>query len=274
MRRRSGNPPVVVGIDGSDAAVNAALWGVDEAIRRDAPLRLVYVVDDERLPGTVHADTQIENESAERALQHAVEAIAATGKPVSTYPVVRRGHSAAALIAESRDAALVCVGSTGIDWVAGKVLGSTAESVAEHADCPVAVVRHDDAVTTNRNGGVIVVGFRRAQRDDAVFRAALDEARNRHAPLIAVGVWQDDFGKTPYTALEQCVEQWTHRYPDVHVYPVPTLADLPRFLADNADGQIQLAVLGADDADKVATIIGPQSYSPLPHGRCSVLVVR
>lgn len=274
MHRHSANPPVVVGIDGSDAAVNAALWSVDEAIRRDAPLRLICVVDDERLPGTVHSDTQIDNEFAERALHRAVEAIAATGKPVSADPVVRRGHSAAALIAESRDAALVCVGSTGIDWVAGKVLGSTAQAVAEHAHCPVAVVRHGDSVAADRNGGVIVVGFRRAQRDDAVFRAALDEARNRHAALIAVGVWQDDFGKTPYTELEQCVALWTQRYPDVHVYPVPTLADLPRFLADNADGQIQLAVLGADEADKVTTIVGPQSYSPLPHGRCSVLVVR
>lgn len=274
MQRCSDNPPVVVGIDGSDAAVHAALWGADEAIRRDAPLRLIYVVDDERLPGTVHSDTQVDNEFAERALHSAVEAIAATGKPVFADPVVRRGHPAAALIAESRDAALVCVGSTGIDWVAGKVLGSTAQAVAEHAHCPVAVIRHDDAVTAHRNGGVVVVGFGRAQRDDAVFRAALDEARNRHAALIAVGVWQDDFGKTPYAELEQCIAQWTRRYPDVHVYPVPTLADLPRFLADNADGQIQLAVLGADDADKVTTVIGPQGYSPLRHGRCSVLVVR
>ena len=35
---------VVVGIDGSQAAVNAAKWAVDEAISRQMPLRLVYVV--------------------------------------------------------------------------------------------------------------------------------------------------------------------------------------------------------------------------------------
>ncbi|PRC50563.1 universal stress protein, partial [Mycobacterium sp. ITM-2017-0098] len=38
-------PCVVVGIDGSPAAVDAALWAVDQAIDRDVPLRLVYVVD-------------------------------------------------------------------------------------------------------------------------------------------------------------------------------------------------------------------------------------
>ena len=35
---------VVVGIDGSQAAVNAAKWAVDEAISRQIPVRLVHVV--------------------------------------------------------------------------------------------------------------------------------------------------------------------------------------------------------------------------------------
>ena len=37
----SPSPAVVVGIDGSRPAVDAALWGVDEAVHRDIPLRLV-----------------------------------------------------------------------------------------------------------------------------------------------------------------------------------------------------------------------------------------
>ncbi|MGO9250893.1 MAG: universal stress protein [Mycobacterium sp.] len=35
---------VVVGIDGSQAAISAALWGTDEAISRGVPLRLVSVL--------------------------------------------------------------------------------------------------------------------------------------------------------------------------------------------------------------------------------------
>ncbi len=35
---------VVVGIDGSQAAVNVAKWAVDEAIDRQLPLRLVHVI--------------------------------------------------------------------------------------------------------------------------------------------------------------------------------------------------------------------------------------
>lgn len=40
---------VVVGIDGSRAATHAALWAVDEAVNRDIPLRLVYVIDPSQL---------------------------------------------------------------------------------------------------------------------------------------------------------------------------------------------------------------------------------
>ena len=39
---------VVVAIDGSASAVDAALWAVDEALDRDVPLRFVYVIEPAR----------------------------------------------------------------------------------------------------------------------------------------------------------------------------------------------------------------------------------
>jgi hypothetical protein len=44
MDHSSPSAPVIVGIDGSTAALRAALWAVDEAVSRDTPLRLVHVV--------------------------------------------------------------------------------------------------------------------------------------------------------------------------------------------------------------------------------------
>src|SRR6185436_12732044 len=35
--------PIVVGVDGSTAALTAARWAIDEAISRDVPLRIVHV---------------------------------------------------------------------------------------------------------------------------------------------------------------------------------------------------------------------------------------
>ena len=42
-------PAVVVGVDGSTAALRAALWAVDEAVSRDIPLRLMHTLDGEDL---------------------------------------------------------------------------------------------------------------------------------------------------------------------------------------------------------------------------------
>ncbi len=36
--------PVVVGVDGSQAALAATLWAVDEAVDREVPLRLVHAI--------------------------------------------------------------------------------------------------------------------------------------------------------------------------------------------------------------------------------------
>ena len=41
---------VVVGIDGSQSGVDAALWAIGEAVERDVPLRLVYVVEPTVMP--------------------------------------------------------------------------------------------------------------------------------------------------------------------------------------------------------------------------------
>ena len=60
---------IVVGIDGSKAAIRAALWAIDEATSRDAALRLLYA--------TERGDTQErEPAAAEAAIRHAIKAIA------------------------------------------------------------------------------------------------------------------------------------------------------------------------------------------------------
>ena len=53
-RMQDFEPPaaVVVGIDGSQAAVRAALWAIDEAVDRDIPLRLIYAIDPRDIRGT------------------------------------------------------------------------------------------------------------------------------------------------------------------------------------------------------------------------------
>ena len=42
MTQQAPTQSVVVGIDGSQAALDAAIWAVAEAVSRDIPLRLVH----------------------------------------------------------------------------------------------------------------------------------------------------------------------------------------------------------------------------------------
>src|SRR3974390_231639 len=89
---------VVVGINGSPAAVNAAKWAIDEALSRQLPLRLVYVI---RRPEAQIGSVPIsewELERAETALSQAGCAIQSAGKPVEIETAVLSGDPAQVLI--------------------------------------------------------------------------------------------------------------------------------------------------------------------------------
>ena len=82
MRQSCSGRAVVAGIDGSPAAVRAALWAADEAVGRDIPVRLVYAIDPGAGLATHQHDPARELDAADRAIRHASGAIEATGKAV------------------------------------------------------------------------------------------------------------------------------------------------------------------------------------------------
>jgi hypothetical protein len=93
--------PVVVGIDGSDAAIGAARWAAKEAVHQDVPLRLVYVIQTTDGP-TAWTDAYAAEEAyAERSLRAACLAVEATGVAVKIETAVLRDDVDAGLIAES-----------------------------------------------------------------------------------------------------------------------------------------------------------------------------
>ena len=141
---------VVVGIDGSQAAVAAAVWGAGEALHRDVVLKLLYVIDRNRAftPGVVKAQHFV----AEAALQDAHAAVEATQKPVKLELETVSGDPGTTLIEESRSAVLLCVG-------APKALphgpcDSLAANMAASAHCSVAVVPAAQYPAMTRTGWV------------------------------------------------------------------------------------------------------------------------
>lgn len=265
---------IVVGIDGSQAAINAVLWAIDEPVSREIPLRLVHVIHPDPVGTNLVAvtDGPLEVEYGEAVLRIAAEAVTATGKPVKIETALLRGDAGEALIAESRDAEMVCVGSVGIGRFSRAVLGSTAADLAEGAHCAVAIIRAQHHHARAHGGSWIVVPIDRSPDNDTVVEHAMDEARRRQATVLALGVWHEHGRDTSYDVLDRRVQSWRARYPDLRIYTVATHAGVAGFMADN-EAWIQLAVIGRADAREVAQLVGPRAHPVLGHVECSVLVV-
>ena len=137
------SPAIVVGIDGSQAAISAALWAVDEAVRRDIPLRLVYAIEPDDRSGHERDIQEAAREfaGAEIAVRAAVMAVESTDEPVKIEVEIAQDRPARVLREQSRSAPMLCVAALGIRQATGRRVGSTAAALAEAAHCPVAVIR-------------------------------------------------------------------------------------------------------------------------------------
>ena len=140
---------VVVGVDGSDGAKAALRFALDEAKLRRARLRIVHtwqfgyigVSGSEGLSPVLGADLSDLRRKAEVALDAALHEAAADANGVAVERRVSEGAPATVLVDESRGADLLVVGSRGHGGFAGLLLGSVSQQCAQHAACPVVIVR-------------------------------------------------------------------------------------------------------------------------------------
>ena len=247
---------VVVGINGSQAAVNAAKWAIDEAVSRQLPLRLVYVIPRGGEQTASAPISEWEVERAEMALSQADCAVQRAKKPVEVETAILSGDPGQVLINESKGAALVCVGTSRRGWASDGLLGPTAVALVAHAQCPVAIIR------TNPDGsptelGVIAVVLNDEPDNDEVVHQAMEEGRRRHATV---------------RQIDRRLDSWVRRYPDVHVQTVA--AGTGMRTGERQGGAIELAVVGSADADEIAGLATPNCHPIVGYPDCSVLVVR
>lgn len=260
---------VIVGIDGSQASIHAAEWAVDEALDRGIPLRLLAAI---KATHPSNEDYYRDLKHAETSLRAAEAAVEATGLPVKVETEIHRGQPAAILVSESRDADMLCVGSVGIGRYSRALLGSTAADVAEQAHCPVAVIRSQPDQSRKKINWVVVAVDDDA--NDTVVDQAMSEAQLRRLPVLAIGATRQGMNDTASDDLDNRLKPWRRWYPDVHVYPVATGADVARFLHDNDESCAPLAVIGSDDAGRLAEIIGSHPHPVFRRSEASVLIVR
>jgi nucleotide-binding universal stress UspA family protein len=260
---------VIAGIDGSQTAIHAAQWAIDEAVSRRVPLRLVYVTKATHPSADDYYEDVHHGEASLRAAQAAMDSV---GTPVKVETAIVTGPPGPALVAESSGAEMICVGSVGIGRYARSILGSTATELAENAHCPVAVIRPQEDESRPDNINWIVVAINDEPDNELVIEHAMEEAKLRHAPVLALGNRQAG-REALRDGLEREVDKWKGRYPDVHIYPVANRADVAHFLKKHNE-PIQLAVIGSSKADELAQIIGHYGHAAIHHAVSSVLVVR
>jgi nucleotide-binding universal stress UspA family protein len=274
---------VVVGVDGSKAAVYAALWAVDEAVSRDIPLRLLYAIEPNDTEPVRPDQAARQLAIAENAVRFAFTAVEAAGKPVKIEVEITQERAITALIRASASAAMVCIGAVGAHHFQPGRVGSTAAAIAVSAHCPVAVIRgHGDRAA--RQAHWIVVDAHGSADNGALLGIAIEEARLCSAPLRAItcrqngvratgdkGVTADD-DRRMRANLDRRLAPWTRRYPDVRVEYAAVHGSVLDHVAENGR-LVQLLVVSARDREHLEQVVGPTGNAVLHNAECSLLVV-
>lgn len=136
---------VVVGIDGSDASMDALQFAAGEARMRAVPLRVVCgwrLPVTQVGPGMGWPDPAVFESAAQHTLDAAMTAMGSEFEGIDVESRVANGGGAQAVLESCSDADLVVVGSRGRGGFKGLLLGSVSQQVVLHAPCPVVVVRH------------------------------------------------------------------------------------------------------------------------------------
>jgi nucleotide-binding universal stress UspA family protein len=268
-------PPksVIVGIDGSQAAIRAARWAVHEVAGTDIPLCLVHVTTAD--PSADPHEGRAAREAAEELLHDACSAVDDMGWPVKIEMDVVHGMPVPTLICASRSTPLLCVGDTGPARPADAWLGSTAKELALSSHCSVAIIRGQD--TGASDGGYIVARVDETPDDLDVLDLAINEALQRHAPLRVVTAAQsrpDDISghQRGCVALDLVLRRLSDDYPEVDIETISLEGSFFDYLAENA-ASIQLVMVSSARTGEVQELLGSPGALALSHSDSSLLIV-
>lgn len=131
---------ILVGVDGSDSSITALRYAARIAAAFDAPLEAVITWTYPPFSEPAYIADWSPELDAKEVLDGAIE-IAFGGNAPEITRTVMVGSPARTLIRLSETASMLVLGSRGHGGFVGLLLGSVSAACAEHAHCPVLVVR-------------------------------------------------------------------------------------------------------------------------------------
>lgn len=285
---------IVVGVDGSDGALNAARWAAAVAARFETSLHIVHA-----LPTVGHNVTDTvaamrasvlsyQRESAEAILSSAEETVRSQNPGLEVTTLSTDSPVGDVLLQLSKTARMIVVGNEEVSTTGALLLGSTTLAVATRATCPVVAWRGPNAVPTDQP---VVVGVDGTPSSIAALEAAFEFAARFTSKLQAVRSWSvfrpvavtipflidwDALETAEWAQLTDDVDQYNQRYPRVSAscyveQTKPAVALMERGKADGA----QLIVVGSHGKNALASaILGSTALNLLQHSTIPVMVCR
>lgn len=228
---------VVVGVDGSEHANRAIVWAAEQAhaegrrlvlahgLRGTLPLEVDWFGPTGGAPAALD---RLATDAADGMVAAAADLATAVRPGLEVHRVVVRDDPREVLIAASRDAHLVVVGSHGRALWRSLALGSVSSAVSRHSACPL-VVTHDHISDENHG---ILVGADGTPESLPVIEFAFRQASLRSAPLTVMHAYWDIAGEQAHgrhvgpdetgvedlrLLLAETVAGFSEKFPDVEV---------------------------------------------------------
>jgi nucleotide-binding universal stress UspA family protein len=289
---------VLVGVDGSAAALNAVRWAAEDAALRNVPLTLVHVID-APVPGWCEASAPAgfrqwqQNRAREiiRSAINAAEESPGVRGPVHLDSKVLYSATVSTLIGLSKEVELVVVGYRGHGGVLARTaLGSLSSGLVHHAHCPVAVIHDKEPLVADVARAPVLLGVDGSPASHAATALAFGEASRRGVDLIALHAWTDlrvsDFKEMfpnrnwdaqlsdEEETLAERLAGWQERYPDVRIRRSVEIGDPAGCLLE-ASERAQLIVVGSHRRGGFAgMLLGSVGAAVVNRARIPVIVAR
>jgi nucleotide-binding universal stress UspA family protein len=289
---------IVVGVDGSAAALGAVRWAARDAALRNLPLTLLHVVDaplpewfeEATLVGSRQWQKRLARDFIESAIKVAEQTTRECG-PVEIESRVFHSATVPTLIGISTEVEMVVVGYRGDGGVlARSFLGSVSSALVYHAHCPVAVIHDDEAMIGNVARAPVLVGIDGSPASEAATAIAFEEASRRGVALMALHAWndprvtdstrllQDSKWDAQLSEEEETLAErlagWHERYPDVGIRRIVEIGDPARRLIE-ASERAQLLVVGSHGCSRArGMLLGSVGAAVVNKARIPVLVAR
>jgi nucleotide-binding universal stress UspA family protein len=288
---------IVVGVDESPGAAAALRWAAGERAVHDCELTAVLCwtyLEQHRQQPDQPFDPGYGDEQARQALDAIVEGILGDGGDAVARRTVN-DRTSRGLLEVSADADLLVLGARGLGGLRAMVLGSVTRQCLHHAAIPIAILHHDPAAEPAtdpiRPGGDnrIVVGVDGSETATRALAWSVDEARKRHARVIALHAWippyvgaelvpaaafeTTEFERLGQATLDSAIESVDTNGLDPPIERLVVSGAPANALLDVADGADLLVVGSRGVGGFKGLLLGSISHHVTHHARCPIVVI-